>query len=60
MGFRKARFAATPSIEAERKSPSAAKRTAPAAPWRGCPLGLVHLYLREFCFCRKLEDARVG
>ena len=31
-----------------------------AAPWRGCPLGLVHLNLREFCFCRKLEDARVG
>ena len=31
-----------------------------AAPWRGCPLGLVYLNLREFCFCRKLEDARVG
>ena len=31
-----------------------------AAPWRGCPLGLVHLHLREFCFCRKLEEARVG
>ena len=31
-----------------------------AAPWRGCPLGLVHLNLREFCFCRKLEEARVG
>ena len=31
-----------------------------AAPWRGFPLGLVHLYLREFYFCRKLEEARVG
>ena len=35
-------------------------RTLVAAPWRGCPLGLVYLNLREFCFCRKLEDARVG
>ena len=26
----------------------------------GWPLGLVHLNLREFCFLRKLEDARVG
>ena len=26
----------------------------------GLPLGLVHLNLREFCFPRKLEDARVG
>ena len=30
-----------------------------AALCAGCPLGLVHLNLREFCFCRKLEDARV-
>ena len=36
------------------------RAAAPPLSNAGCPLGLVHLNLREFCFCRKLEEARVG